>query len=49
MLRIRRTTEVKKKPKTPARFAGQVTKATGGRANPGAVNEILKKKLEVAE
>ncbi|MGE5538884.1 MAG: Asp-tRNA(Asn)/Glu-tRNA(Gln) amidotransferase subunit GatB [Gemmatimonas sp.] len=26
-------------------FVGQVMKATGGKANPGAVNEILKKKL----
>jgi aspartyl-tRNA(Asn)/glutamyl-tRNA(Gln) amidotransferase subunit B len=26
-------------------FVGQVMKATGGKANPGVVNEILKKKL----
>ena len=26
-------------------FVGQVMKATGGKANPAAVNEILKKKL----
>jgi hypothetical protein len=30
-------------------FVGQVMKATGGKANPGAVNEILRKKLEVSE
>ncbi|MCI0660548.1 MAG: Asp-tRNA(Asn)/Glu-tRNA(Gln) amidotransferase GatCAB subunit B, partial [Acidobacteria bacterium] len=27
-------------------FVGQVIKASGGKANPQAVNEILKKKLE---
>jgi len=27
-------------------FVGQVMKATGGKANPGLVNEILKKKLD---
>jgi len=27
-------------------FMGQVMKATGGKANPGAVNGILKKKLD---
>jgi aspartyl-tRNA(Asn)/glutamyl-tRNA(Gln) amidotransferase subunit B len=26
-------------------FVGQVMKATGGKANPGLVNEVLKKKL----
>jgi len=26
-------------------FVGQVMKATGGKANPGLVNELLKKKL----
>ena len=26
-------------------FVGQVMKATGGKANPGQVNELLKKKL----
>jgi aspartyl-tRNA(Asn)/glutamyl-tRNA(Gln) amidotransferase subunit B len=26
-------------------FVGQVMKATGGKANPGVVNEVLKKKL----
>jgi aspartyl-tRNA(Asn)/glutamyl-tRNA(Gln) amidotransferase subunit B len=28
-------------------FVGQVMKGTGGKANPGMVNEILKKKLGV--
>ncbi|NWG92715.1 MAG: Asp-tRNA(Asn)/Glu-tRNA(Gln) amidotransferase subunit GatB [Parvularculaceae bacterium] len=37
--------EVKEKPKTFGWFVGQVMKATGGKANPAAVNEILKKKL----
>ncbi len=36
---------VKDKPKTLGWFVGQVMKATGGKANPAAVNEILKKKL----
>lgn len=27
-------------------FVGQVMKLTGGKANPQAVNELLKKKLE---
>ena len=26
-------------------FVGQVMKASGGKANPGVVNELLKKKL----
>jgi len=39
--------EVKEKPKTFGWFVGQVMKATGGKANPAAVNEILKKKLGV--
>lgn len=38
---------VKEKPKTFGWFVGQVMKATGGKANPAAVNEILKKKLGV--
>jgi aspartyl-tRNA(Asn)/glutamyl-tRNA(Gln) amidotransferase subunit B len=37
--------QVKEKPKTFGWFVGQVMKATGGKANPAAVNEILKKKL----
>ncbi len=37
--------QVKEKPKTFGWFVGQVMKNTGGRANPGIVNEILKKKL----
>lgn len=39
--------EVKVKPKALGFFVGQVMKETGGKANPQAVNEILKKKLEV--
>ena len=27
-------------------FVGQVMKLSGGRANPGVINEILKKKLK---
>ena len=37
--------QVKEKPKTFGWFVGQVMKNTGGKANPGIVNEILKKKL----
>ncbi|MCB2096587.1 MAG: Asp-tRNA(Asn)/Glu-tRNA(Gln) amidotransferase subunit GatB [Parvularculaceae bacterium] len=39
--------QVKEKPKTFGWFVGQVMKSTGGKANPQAVNEILKKKLGV--
>ena len=39
--------QVREKPKTFGWFVGQVMKASGGKANPGAVNEILKKKLGV--
>ncbi len=38
---------VKDKPKTFGWFVGQVMKATGGKANPAAVNDILKKRLGV--
>ncbi len=38
---------VKEKPKTFGWFVGQVMKATGGKANPTVVNDILKKKLGV--
>jgi aspartyl-tRNA(Asn)/glutamyl-tRNA(Gln) amidotransferase subunit B len=37
--------EVKAKPKLAAWFVGQVMKKTGGKANPGAVNAILKQRL----
>ncbi len=37
--------EVKEKPKLMGWFVGQVMKASGGKANPKAVNEILKAKL----
>ena len=36
---------VKDKPQALGWFVGQVMKATGGKANPAAVNEILKAKL----
>jgi aspartyl-tRNA(Asn)/glutamyl-tRNA(Gln) amidotransferase subunit B len=39
--------QVKEKPKTFGWFVGQVMKATGGKANPAAVNDILKRKLAV--
>ena len=38
---------VKEKPKTMGWFVGQVMKASGGKANPQAVNAILKAKLGV--
>jgi aspartyl-tRNA(Asn)/glutamyl-tRNA(Gln) amidotransferase subunit B len=40
--------QVKLKPQTIGWFVGQVMKATGGKANPAAVNEILRKKLDVS-
>jgi aspartyl-tRNA(Asn)/glutamyl-tRNA(Gln) amidotransferase subunit B len=39
---------VKAKPQAIGWFVGQVMRQTGGKANPGAVNEILKRKLAVA-
>jgi aspartyl-tRNA(Asn)/glutamyl-tRNA(Gln) amidotransferase subunit B len=39
---------VKDKPQALGWFVGQVMKATGGKANPAAVNELLKAKLGVA-
>jgi aspartyl-tRNA(Asn)/glutamyl-tRNA(Gln) amidotransferase subunit B len=39
--------QVKAKPAALGWFVGQVMKATGGKANPQAVNELLKKKLGV--
>ncbi len=41
--------QVKSKPKTLGWFVGQVMKATGGKANPDAVNAILRQKLDVME
>lgn len=38
--------QVKEKPKMMGWFVGQVMQATGGKANPQAVNEILHKKLQ---
>jgi aspartyl-tRNA(Asn)/glutamyl-tRNA(Gln) amidotransferase subunit B len=42
-----RAAEVKSKPQALGWFVGQVMKATGGKASPQAVNELLKKKLGV--
>ncbi|UPT64626.1 MAG: Asp-tRNA(Asn)/Glu-tRNA(Gln) amidotransferase subunit GatB [Hyphomonadaceae bacterium JAD_PAG50586_4] len=39
--------DVKKNPKAFGWWVGQTMKATGGKANPGVVNEILKRKLGV--
>ena len=36
---------VKEKPQAIGWFVGQVMKATGGKANPGTVNQLLKAKL----
>jgi aspartyl-tRNA(Asn)/glutamyl-tRNA(Gln) amidotransferase subunit B len=41
--------QVKLKPQTLGWFVGQVMKATSGKATPAMVNEILRKKLDVAE
>ncbi len=38
---------VKAKPAMLGWFVGQVMKSTGGKANPQAVNELLKKKLGI--
>lgn len=39
--------QVKDKPKMIGWFVGQVMQATGGKANPQAVNALLKKKLDI--
>jgi aspartyl-tRNA(Asn)/glutamyl-tRNA(Gln) amidotransferase subunit B len=39
--------QVKEKPQAIGWFVGQVMKATGGKANPGAVNQMLKAKLSL--
>ena len=41
--------EVKAKPKLAAWFVGQVMKASGGKANPAAVNAALKKRLNLPD
>ena len=41
--------EVKAKPKLAGWFVGQVMKATGGKANPQAVNAILKRRLSLPD
>ena len=37
--------QVKEKPQAIGWFVGQVMKATGGKANPGSVNQMLRAKL----
>ena len=37
--------QVKEKPQAIGWFVGQVMKATGGKANPGVINQMLKAKL----
>src|SRR6185312_8401795 len=37
--------QVKEKPQAIGWFVGQVMKATGGKANPGVINQLLKAKL----
>ena len=39
--------QVKANPKTMGWFVGQVMKLSGGKANPAAVNDVLKKKLGI--
>jgi aspartyl-tRNA(Asn)/glutamyl-tRNA(Gln) amidotransferase subunit B len=39
--------QMKAKPKALGWFVGQAMKATGGKANPQAINDILKRKLEL--
>jgi aspartyl-tRNA(Asn)/glutamyl-tRNA(Gln) amidotransferase subunit B len=41
--------EVKAKPKLAGWFVGQVMKATAGKANPQAVNAILKRRLGLSD
>jgi aspartyl-tRNA(Asn)/glutamyl-tRNA(Gln) amidotransferase subunit B len=41
--------EVKAKPKLASWFVGQVMKQTGGKANPGVVNQLLKVRLGLPE
>jgi aspartyl-tRNA(Asn)/glutamyl-tRNA(Gln) amidotransferase subunit B len=42
-----KVTQAKAKPALIGWFVGQVMRASGGRANPHAVNELLKRKLGV--
>jgi aspartyl-tRNA(Asn)/glutamyl-tRNA(Gln) amidotransferase subunit B len=44
-----KVSEAKAKPKLAGWFVGQVMKATGGKANPGVVNQILKARLGLPE
>ena len=43
----RQVEQVKLNPKTIGWFVGQVMKSSGGKANPAAVNEVLKRKLGI--
>ena len=45
----RQVEQVKAKPKTLGWFVGQVMQKTGGKANPQAVNKLLREKLDVAD
>ena len=40
-----KATQAKEKPAVIGWFVGQVMKSSGGKANPQAVNELLKRKL----
>ena len=44
-----KVSEVKSKPKLAGWFVGQVMKATGGKANPGVVTQILKVRLSLPD
>jgi aspartyl-tRNA(Asn)/glutamyl-tRNA(Gln) amidotransferase subunit B len=39
--------QAKAKPTVAGWFVGQVMKASGGKANPGAVNDLVKRKLGI--
>jgi aspartyl-tRNA(Asn)/glutamyl-tRNA(Gln) amidotransferase subunit B len=41
--------QAKAKPKLAGWFVGQVMKVTGGKANPQAVNAILKRRLDLPD
>jgi len=43
-----KTEQAKAKPALAGWFVGQVMKATGGKASPQAVNDLVKKKLGIA-
>jgi aspartyl-tRNA(Asn)/glutamyl-tRNA(Gln) amidotransferase subunit B len=41
--------QIKSKPQTIGWFVGQVMQKTGGKANPQAVNTLLREKLGIAD